>query len=342
MKEKKWIVIGRIFLGLTVLALVIFGGGQGQIFAAEGQLRLSHHYPATHMMGKGYALFAKLVKEKTNRKLNVKVYPGGTLISGHESFDGVKSGTVDASCMISNYQIGHIPELDSFGLPFQFDNHDHYRRTLDNNLFKALVDLYAKNNIKLLNYFPKGAIHIYHKSKHLMNPADFKGEDLRGLGGYITLMIMQLGANAVTIGSPGEVTTALQRGMIHGITTNFSAHVGRGWWEYAPYVSYLNLAEAGEGLGINIDYWNKLSPAMKKIVMEAAHEMNELEWRLIKESDEKICFTEWKKKKCPVKVITAAQKEAMSKVLQPLYEKAKKSLPMTQQVLKWAKENAGK
>lgn len=340
MRDKKWISIGGIFLGLTILVWVMFVGLNSQAFAAGDQLRLSHHYPATHMMGKGYALFAKLVKEKTNGQINVKIYPGGTLIDGHESFDGVKSGTVDASCMISNYQIGHIPELDSYGLPFLFDNHDHFRRTLDNGLFKALSDLYAKNNIKLMNYFPKGAIHIYHKTKHLMKPEDFKGEDLRGLGGYVTLMIQQLGANAVTIGSPGEVTTALQRGMIHGITTNFSAHVGRGWWEYAPVVSYLNLAEAGEGLGINMDYWNKQSPETQKILMEAAREMNELEWRLIKEGDEEECFKQWKAKKCPVKVITPEQKAVMSKVLQPLYDKARKELPMAPLAIKLAEENA--
>jgi TRAP-type C4-dicarboxylate transport system substrate-binding protein len=340
MKGKEWIAVARISLGLAILAWVMVGWGYGEALAAKGQLRLAHHYPATHMMGKGYTLFAKVVEEKTNGQIDVKIYPGGTLIDGHESFDGVKSGTVDASCMISNYQIGHIPALDSFGLPFQFDNHDHYRRTLDNGLFNAIADLYAKNNIKLLNYFPKGAVHIYHKSKHLMTPEDFKGEDLRGLGGYITLMIQQLGANAVTIGSPGEVTTALQRGMIHGITTNFTAHVGRGWWEYAPVVSYLNLAEAGEGLGINMDYWNKQTPEMQKILMEAAHEMNELEWNLIKEGDEKECFVQWEKRKCPVKVITPEQKAVMYKALQPLYEKARKELPMAPLALKLAEENA--
>lgn len=342
MKHKNMFFMVKAILFFSFLGWIFFCGGGGQADAAKITLKLAHHYPAGHMMGKGYALFAKVVEQKSNGDVDVKVYPGGTLIDGHESFDAVKSGTVDASCMISNYQVGHLPQLDAFGLPFMFDNHDHFRRTLDNGLFEAISELYRKNNIMLLNYFPKGAIHIFHKSKHLMTPSDFKGEDLRGLGGYVTLMIQQLGANAVTIGSPAEVTTALQRGIISGITTNFSAHVGRGWWEYAPYVSYLNLCEAGEGLGINIDYYNKLSPDIQKIIREAAGEMNELEWKLIKESDENLCFKEWEKKKCPVKVITPEQKAVMAKVLQPLYEKAEKEMPMAPLAIKLARENAKK
>src|SRR5690606_2316141 len=112
-------------------------------------------------------------------------------------------------------------------------------RSVDNGLYDMIAALYEEKGIKLLNFFPKGNNQIFHKSGFLLEPADFEGAQLRGLGGAADAVLQALGANVVRLATT-EVTTALQRGVVDGIVTSCSAHIGRSWYEQTPYVSLVS------------------------------------------------------------------------------------------------------
>ncbi|MCB1364490.1 MAG: TRAP transporter substrate-binding protein [Rhodobacteraceae bacterium] len=289
--------------------------------AQDHSMRLAHHFPTAHVQGKGYEFFTARVAELSDGRIATTSFPGASLISGHESFEAVRTGTVQASNMISAFQVGDIPELDVFSLPFQFEDAAHFRRTLDAGLFDIIAAEYEARGIKLLNYFNKGNIHLFHIDKHLLSPQDFEGEDIRGLGGLLTRTLEVLGANAISM-PPGEVNAALQRGVVSAVMTNCLGHVARGWSEEAKYVSYLDLAQSGEGLGVNLDWWNSLPGDLQAVVQQAADEMENMEWDLMSQADNTDCPKIWADEGFPVARPSPEQRAALRAKVQPLYDSA--------------------
>lgn len=300
--------------------------------AQEVTITLAHMFPKNHLQGGPYEAWAKMVNERSHGRIKVNSHPASSLITGREALNAVKTGSVQASNMTSPFQTGTMPFLNAISLPFMFDDHQHFRRALKAGLFDMLVEEYAKQNIKLLNYYTKGSAHIFHKKKFIITPADFKGANLRGLGGYMTLLLDELGANAVTLPT-GEVTTALQRGVVDGILTSCIAHIARGWAEQAKYVSAVDLAESGEGLGMNLDFFDKLAPDLQKIVVESAKDMEKMQWDGTLSADAEKCPADWRKYKLPNRTPTAAERDALRKAAHALYAKAETEVPHTKEVL---------
>lgn len=321
------------FLTTVAAAAILAAAAALPGLAQSVSLTLAHQYPATQPIGDGYNLWAKRVGELSNGDIEVKVFPGSTLIGSDEAFASVADGSVDASNMIGGFQVGDIPELAVLGLPFMFDDYAHYRRTVDAGLFDLISGMYEAKGIKLLNLFPKGWVQVYHKDRFLLTPEDFKGAQLRGVGGAASAALQALGVNEVRLPTT-EVTAGLQRGVVDGLITNCVAHIGRSWYENATFASVVSFANDGEGLGMNLDRWNSLTLAQQEILTAAAKEMDDFEWDMQARVEGKDCFDDWARLGVKVQVATPEQRAALRDAMTPLYEQYGKDLPVLAEVQK--------
>ncbi|MBV8848722.1 MAG: TRAP transporter substrate-binding protein, partial [Methylobacteriaceae bacterium] len=291
--------------------------------AADFNIRLATQYNPNQPIGIGYDRWAEAVTNRSQGRVAVRVFHNRTLIDSVESFASVKSGSVEASNMIAGFMTGDLPDLSALQLPFLFDDHAHYRRVLQAGAFDAIGKLYEKNNIRILNYFPKGSVHFYDRAKFLATPAAFKGENIRTVGGYQSRMVEILGASAVTLPG-GEVMPALQRGVITGLITNFDGYIGYSWYRDAKYVFKIGAAEDGEGLGVNLALFNRMPPDLQAVLVQAAREMEDYEWNEIGRIDDRGGDEEkWKQLGLNVRIATADERAAFREALQPLYNSAK-------------------
>ena len=77
---------------LSVVVLV----GTGLLPAASAvELTLSHMAPAGSVLDKQLAGWAEKVQKNSNGKLNIRIFPGATLINPFETFSGVEKGIAD-------------------------------------------------------------------------------------------------------------------------------------------------------------------------------------------------------------------------------------------------------
>lgn len=311
-------------------AALVFASGAA--LAQSVTLTLAHQYPSTQPIGDGYNLWAERVEELSNGDIKVRVFPGSTLIGSDESFTAVATGSVSASNMIGGFQGGDIPELASITMPFLFDDYAHYKRAVDGGLREMVAGWYEAKNIKLLSFFPKGNDQVFHKSKFLLTPEDFAGAQIRGVGGASDDVLRQLGANVVRLPTT-EVTQGLQRGVVDGLVTNCVAHIGRSWFEQAPYASVVALKNDIEGLGFNLDVWKGLTEEQQKILLDAAAEMEAFEWELMERVESSECFADWEERKVNVQVPTPEQKAVLQATVAPVYEDYRAKLPILDEVL---------
>lgn len=309
-------------VALAALAGVALAAGTfGPAMAQEFKMRLSHHYPDVHIQAAGIRLFVDEVEKNSGGRIKVQVFPAETLVTGREALDAVEGGVVDAAPMPGNYQTGSIPQLEYFTYPFMFDNAEHFHRAVKGGIFDLLVPEYAKHNIVLLNYYHKGALHLMDKTKFLNTPDAFKGERIRSLGAAISALLSSMGANPLSV-PLGEVDAAIERNVIDAVTTNCAAHISRGWVEHLKFVTFADMSQGGEGLGINADFFNGLPDDLKKVVRDAAQSMEDLEWSSMIEDDEKSCFGKWEAAGAQVHRLTDEERAAFIGYAKPILDKA--------------------
>jgi C4-dicarboxylate-binding protein DctP len=207
-----------------------------------------------------------------------------------------------------------------------FTDAQHFRRAVKGGIEDLLQKEYAKHDIILLNYYHKGALHIMHRSKFLNTPAAFKGERLRSLGPTISELMSSMGANPISV-PVGEVDAAIERGVIDGVTTNCAAHLSRGWSDKLKFVTYMDMSQGGEGLGINADFFNGLPADLQKVVQDAAAKMEDSEWTSMIKDDETSCFDKWAAAGVQVHKLTDDERNAFKAQMAPLFEAAVAKTP---------------
>ncbi len=316
----------------ALCALLVTLGTASHSVAQEYTLRLAHPFPKTHVQGQGYELWAKLVEERSNGRIKVQTFPAASLITAAESLDSVVANAVQASSLMGVWDVGSIPLHNAISLPFLFEDRDHFRRTLDDGLFDLIAEKYEERGVKMLNYFFKGTIAIFDRGKFLVTPEDFKARNLRGLGGYATLTLTELGANAVSLPTE-DIAAALERGVVDGIMTSCLGHLARGWADTAKYVTDIDIIQAGEGLGINLELYNSMSKEDQALLQDAADEMEEAEWRLTAEADDVTCQDFWAKNNLPVRKLTPDERNVLRQNIGGVYEKAQSEIPQTAEII---------
>lgn len=300
--------------------------------AADFTMRLAHHYPDVHIQAGPLRTFVEEVEQNSEGRIEISVYPAETLVSGREMLEAVEGGVVQVAPMPGNYQTGAIPQLDYITYPFMFDDAEHFRRAVDGGIFDLLATEYEQRGITLLNYYHKGALHFMHRSAFLNTPAAFDGERIRSLGSTISALIEAMGGNALSV-PLGEVDAAIERGMIDAITTNCAAHLSRGWSRGLPYVTYVDMSQGGEGLGINTDFFESLPDDLQQVVSDAAQRMADAEWDLMIEYDTQTCPRLWQEAGINVHRTTDEERAAFVDVTRPIFARAVADNPALQTYL---------
>ena len=91
----------RVFLkgiSATAGALAFPAIAIGQQYKAE--YKMSTVVPPAFAWGKGGEIFANLVRERTAGRINIKQYPGSSLVQGDQTreFSAMRQGVIDVLC----------------------------------------------------------------------------------------------------------------------------------------------------------------------------------------------------------------------------------------------------
>jgi TRAP-type C4-dicarboxylate transport system substrate-binding protein len=105
-----------IFL-VIVLSIGLFMSGCGEPEPETFQLKLAHSFPPPSGLGMALENWAKSIGEKTDGKVEITVYGGGSLVKSAEWFDAAVSGVADISYGHPSEDLSHGALETSFGLP---------------------------------------------------------------------------------------------------------------------------------------------------------------------------------------------------------------------------------
>jgi len=274
-KLPKLLTITAAFAAATLLAVP----------AAHAQVKLRYaHVGVANAPQTLYAdEVAKLIKERTNGRVEIVVFPNSQLGGVGELVDGVKSGAIS---------MGHhdfaslgkiVPDTAVFNTPFVYRDPEHSLRATNEKSSPALVkinqQLVEKGNMRIVGSFFQGTRELTSKEK-VLSPKDMAGKKYRGVPVKLwSSMLTGMGAVATPV-EVSELATALATGLVVGQENPLPNIYNLKLYEVQKYVMMTNHMQSVLSVFFNEKVWQSISPADRKIIEDTLAEVGAktLEW----------------------------------------------------------------
>lgn len=268
----------------------------------------------------GAKKFAEIVAEKTDGRIEVKVYPNEQLSGGSQSkgIEMLMSGSTDLT-FHSNIIYSIMDEkFGVISLPFLIEDYETADALLDGEAGAKLNELLLEKNIVGLGYGENGFRQLTNNKKSIETPADMAGMKIRipGIKMFISLY-KALGTDPITMNF-GEVFTALQQGTIDGQENPTDVISSSKINEVQKYMTVWDYSYDSIILGMNKDKFESFSAEDQQIIRDAAKEACTYQ-RQINRDAAKEQTQQFIDGGMTVNTLTTEQKAAFKEAVQPVY-----------------------
>ena len=204
--------LGLGLMGLTAQAQQALPAGY------KAEYRMSTVVGTAFPWGKGGEIWANLVRERTQGRINIKMYPGVSLINGDQTreFTAIRQGVIDLAIGSSINWSPQVKELNLFSLPFLIKDYASLDALTGGEVGKDIFAILDKSGVVPLAWGENGFRELTNSKREINTPADLKGLKIRVVGSPLFIdMFTALGANPVQM-SWADAQPALSSGAIDG------------------------------------------------------------------------------------------------------------------------------
>jgi len=257
MKRQFWLLVLGVFVFTFALTVMISGSASAEAI----KLSYANFPPAPTFPCVQMERWKTEVEKRTNGKVAINTYPGGTLLGAKAMMDGVIAGTADIGNLCMAYQPGRFIVTNATMLPVGIPN------ARVGSL--VLWDLWKKYQpaefapVKVLTMFTTAPTNIMSKVA-VRNLGDLKGLDLRASGGAAQIL-GAWGANPVGMPMPATVE-ALQKGVVKGLYSSLEVMKDFKFAESCKYVTLTNTVVYPFAVVMNMKKWNALPKDVQKVM----------------------------------------------------------------------------
>ena len=225
--------------------------------------------------GLGAERWAAIVKEKSGGKINMKVYPGASLVGGDQTkeFTAMRQGVIDMAVGSTINWSPQVVELNLFSMPFLMPDFKAIDALTQGDTGKKLFEIVGSKDVVPLAWGENGFRELTNSKKDVRTPEDLKGLKIRVVGSPLfNETFTALGANPTQM-SWADAQPALSTGAVDGqenpltIFTVAKLHtVGQKHVTLWGYVADPLI------FAVSKPVWDSFSAADQKILREAAVE----------------------------------------------------------------------
>lgn len=249
----------------TIPALIMLAalGMSTAAGAQEVTLRGVSSFAEKTTYSRGFEKFIERVNEAGKGVIQINYIGGPKAMPPFEVGNALKNGVVDIANVTGAFYTNLMPVADSWKL-----TQVPMSEIRKNGGFDYMAKLYAQkmNAVFLARVVDNNPFHLY-LNKRISKP------DLTGLKIRITPVyrdfFQALGATVVQT-APGEVYTALERGVVDGYGWPITGVFDLGWNERTKYRVDPGFYSAEVSVLINKSTWDKLNDKQKAVLQKAA------------------------------------------------------------------------
>ncbi len=282
--------------------------------------------------GKGGEIWADLVRERTNGRINIKLYPGTSLVQGDQTreFSAIRQGVIDMAIGSTINWSPQVKELNLFSMPFLMPDFPAIDTLTQGEVGTQLFSILEKAGVVPLAWGENGFREVTNSKQAIRKPEDLKGMKIRVVGSPLFLdTFTALGANPTQM-SWADAQPALASGAVDGqenpmaIFTAAKLHnVGQKhitmWGYVADPLIFV----------VNKEIWNSWTEADRAIVKQAAQDAGKQEIAIARtglvEADKPL-LKQIEGLGVTITTLTAPEREAFVKATRPVFDKWKEQI----------------
>lgn len=307
-----------VIVPLVILAL-LFSVSYG--WAQTGRYKLSIVLSELSPWYEGAAMFADLVKARTDGKVLIDIYPNQQLSSGDlvKGLQMLQAGAIDMAFNSTIHYASVDPRFMVVSMPWIMPSYDAVDRIMDGPIGEQLTAMVRENKVEPLALAGNGFRQITNNVREITKPADLKGLRIRipGMKMYVSTF-KTLGANASALDF-AELYSALQQKTMDGQENPVSTIVSGKLHEVQKYCTLWNYSYHLIVMGVNKKLWDSFDDKTKDILKKSAKQAAYYEKMVARKMDADLVDT-MTKKGVKVTRLTQAQTKAFVPLVEPVYK----------------------
>jgi tripartite ATP-independent transporter DctP family solute receptor len=182
------------------------------------EYRLSTVVGTAFPWGKAGERWGDLVRQRTNGRINIKMYPGTSLVAGDQTreFSAIRQGVIDLAIGSTINWSPQVRQLNLFSLPFLMPDYAAMDALTQGEVGKDVFAILEKAGVVPLAWGENGFREVTNSKRPIRTPADMKGLKFRVVGSPLFLdTFTALGANPTQM-SWADAQPALASGAVDG------------------------------------------------------------------------------------------------------------------------------
>lgn len=224
---------------LTLVLALALAVSLASVASAAITLNLSEVHVEGYPTTLADEYFAELVKEKTEGRVEINVYPGGTLYGAEPlSIEAMVMGDLAFARVSASPVADFVPALNAIQLPYLYKSADHMWAALNDETIgqKMLDEVQASGSGLIGLCYYDGGSRCFYTTKEVKVPADLAGMKIRMQDNTLMCdMVRVLGGSPVTGIGPNEVSQNITSGVIDGAENNWPTYESKGDYKAAKY-----------------------------------------------------------------------------------------------------------
>lgn len=253
-----------------VCALIAFSAACGLTRANAQQvyeLKASVYAPASNPLARAMEQWASIIKDKSNGRLVIKVFPGGQMGPPPRQFDLARSGVADLAVVLHGLTPGRFPLTELAHVPGVLPSNA-YASSLALSEVWANLPKTDHPGVKVLNVLAIVPMPVISRSE-LTKWADLKGKRVRAAGSVQSSVLEALGA-VPTLVQPGDLNDALDKGMIQAASIGYSGIASYHLTDAGKFVGEGDLGGVTFATVMNEAAFKKLPDDLQKLLDESS------------------------------------------------------------------------
>jgi tripartite ATP-independent transporter DctP family solute receptor len=312
--------------GAALLAAPSLGLAQ-PAYKAEYKLSVVGNRPIP--FAEGAFQWAELVTQRSNGRINLKVYPGSQLVGGDQTREllAMRQGIIDFAVLSTINIAPQVREAGIFQLPFLMPDHRAFDALINGEVGRDLSAVMDRREVAALAFGENGFREISNSKRPIRAPADLRGLKIRFAAGAIFNDIFNaLGANPLQM-SFADLQPALSTGAVDGQENPVNLFLGFRMDTLAQrHMTIWNYVNDALIFGVSKSVLASFTPADQQLVRECAADAARANIALARQGlgipgTDDGALQELRRRNVEVTLLSPEEKRAFGTALRPVYEK---------------------
>ncbi len=239
--------------------------------AARVVLRIADIHGEDHPAVRAQRAMAEMLEQRSQGRIQLKVYPGGTLGTESELLEQARSGRIDMMRANITSLNKDCPLTLVATLPFLFRSIEHLHKVMDGVAGRQILDACQAAGLVGLCFYDGGARSVY-ADKPVHSVQDMRGLRLRVMNSEMWIAVARAMGAEPTPMAMDEIVAARKMGLIDAAENNIPSYDSYRHHEVFKVFSCTEHAMVPELIVCTKQRWDTLLPADRELIAAAARD----------------------------------------------------------------------